>query len=298
MSKGYLYIFLTALISGASIYLNKFSVSVINPYIFTGVKNAAVVGLLGLVILGAGRWKELRRLSRRQWYKLVVIGFVGGGVPFLLFFKGLSLTSASQGALIHKSMFLWAGLMAAVFLKERFSRWSFVGLASIAAGIWLMSQGKFQPIGLGDGLVLVATLLWAAEAILAKRALADISPTIVAWGRMFFGLLVIVDLLLTTGQLPLLAKLTWSQLSWTGLTAALLFGYVIAWYAGLRRLPVTVATAILALGFPITSLLTVIFDGKSFTADQLAGFVLMILGAIPLLLLQRNASRLINTKSI
>ncbi|MFA5107629.1 MAG: DMT family transporter [Patescibacteria group bacterium] len=297
MSKGHLYIFLTALISGASVYLNKFSVSVINPYIFTGVKNAAVVVLLGLVILGAGRWKELRRLSRRQWYRLIVVGFVGGGVPFLLFFKGLSLTSASQGALIHKSMFLWAGLLAALLLKERFNRWSLVGLASIGAGIWLMSQGKLQPLGLGDGLVLIATLLWAVEAILAKRALADISSLVVAWGRMFFGLLVIVGFWAVSGQLPALGKITASQLSWIGLTSALLFGYVMTWYAGLRRLPVTVATAILTLGFPITSILAVLFDGKSFTADQLVGFALMTLGAVPLLLLQRNASRLIMSKS-
>lgn len=294
MSKGYLYIFLTALISGASVYLNKFSVNVINPYIFTGLKNSVVVVLLVLAIFGAGQWPVLRRLSRRQWGKLALLGLVGGGVPFLLFFKGLSLTSASQGALIHKSMFLWAGFLALVFLKERFNRWTLVGAISISAGIWFMSQGKFQAVGLGDGLILIATLLWAAEAVLAKRTLADITPTIVAWERMFFGLLVIVGFWSVSGQLSLVGKITVSQLGWVGLTAALLFGYVLTWYAGLRRLPVTVATAILTLGFPITGVLALIFDGKSVLNTQAYGIALITMGIIPLFLSQRKKTQQIN----
>lgn len=294
MSKGYLYIFLTALISGVSVYLNKFSVSVINPYIFTGLKNAAVVVLLALAILGAGQWTALRRLTRKQWGKLALVGLVGGGAPFLLFFKGLSLTSASQGALIHKSLFLWAGLLSVVFLKERFNRWSLVGVVSIGAGIWLMSQGKFQAVSLGDGLVLGATLLWAIEATLAKRALTDISPTIVAWGRMFFGLLVIIGFWVASGQFTLLGNITVPQLGWVGLTAALLFGYVLTWYTGLRRLPVTVATAILTLGFPITSVLALIFDGRSILNTQAYGITLIAIGVIPLLLSQRKKTQQIN----
>ena len=41
-NKGFLLVLATAFISGLSIFINKFGVSVINPYIFTGLKNIII----------------------------------------------------------------------------------------------------------------------------------------------------------------------------------------------------------------------------------------------------------------
>ena len=46
-----------------------------------------------------------------------------------------------------------------------------------------------------------------------------------------------------------------AQWGWVLFTAALLLGYVLTWYVGLKQVPVTVATCILLLGSPITTLL-------------------------------------------
>lgn len=60
-NKGLLLVFATAIISGFSIFLNKYSVSVINPYIFTFLKNTTVVLMLSGLIFFLKDWKlEIR----------------------------------------------------------------------------------------------------------------------------------------------------------------------------------------------------------------------------------------------
>jgi len=103
--KGLILVLTTAIISGISIFINKYSVSVINPYIFTFLKNAVVALMLSGLILLIKDWKILKFLTKKQWLLLLLIGLIGGSIPFLLFFKGLSLVSAAQGSFIHKTIF-------------------------------------------------------------------------------------------------------------------------------------------------------------------------------------------------
>src|SRR3989339_2183939 len=103
-NKGLVLILSTAVISGLSIFISKFGVSVINPYIFTGWKNIVVAVLAVGWILALKDWQILKSLNKKKWLWLVGVGLIGGSIPFLLFFKGLSLTTAAQGSFIHKTM--------------------------------------------------------------------------------------------------------------------------------------------------------------------------------------------------
>src|SRR3989344_5494999 len=89
-NKGYFLVFLTAVISGFSIFINKFSVSAINPYVFTGLKNVIVAVFLSSLFIFLKDFKIFRTAKIKEWILLAVIGLVGGSIPFLLFFKGLS----------------------------------------------------------------------------------------------------------------------------------------------------------------------------------------------------------------
>ena len=104
MKKGFLLVLLTAIISGVSIFLNSFGVKGINPFIFTGMKNFIVGMLLLSIILSFKYFNELKNLKRKDWQDLILIGFIGGSIPFLLFFKGLQLINGVQAAFVHKTM--------------------------------------------------------------------------------------------------------------------------------------------------------------------------------------------------
>ena len=87
--KGYYLVLATAVISGFSIFINKFGVAITNPYIFAFLKNFWVVLFLSAIIFAAGNFSDLRKLSRKQWGMLIIIGLVGGSIPFLLFFLAI-----------------------------------------------------------------------------------------------------------------------------------------------------------------------------------------------------------------
>ncbi|MCX6767882.1 MAG: DMT family transporter, partial [Candidatus Micrarchaeota archaeon] len=206
--KGILFAAVTALVSGASIFINKAGVAEFDPFLFTALKNALVAVLLLSIILLFSEWKALKRLDARQWKYLAAIGVVGGSIPFLLFFWGLSLTSAVNASFIHKTMFLFIGVLAAVFLREKMEKkYLFAAIALLAGNALLI--GLPGSLDYGALLVLAATVFWAVETIISKRALSalEIPPRIVALARMGFGSLVLAAFLFATGRMELLAGL-------------------------------------------------------------------------------------------
>lgn len=259
----------TAIISGVSIFINQFGVKVINSDIFTGLKNIVVAVILLCLIFWFKEWKLLAKLKIKEWGVLVLIGLVGGSIPFLLFFKGLAATSGASTSFIHKTLFIYVIVLAVLVLKEKVSKNLVIGASLLLLGnMLLLKIFNGLQFGYGEFLVLVATLFWAAEQIISKKALENISPKIVAWGRMFFGFLFIFIFWTATGQLKLLGGAGMAELSWVWITAIFLLGYVLTWYSGLKYIKVSTAACILSLGAPITSLLEMaqkgIFDWQIF----------------------------------
>jgi uncharacterized membrane protein len=132
--RGYMLVLATAFISGFSVFLNKFGVEASEPFVYTFVKNALVACLLLSIILLLGQRKALAGLQRRSCRNLAAIGILGGGIPFLLFFYGLKLTSAAKAAFIHKTMFVWVIPLAFLFLGERLSAKQTLAAAGLIAG--------------------------------------------------------------------------------------------------------------------------------------------------------------------
>jgi drug/metabolite transporter (DMT)-like permease len=275
--KGLFLVFFTAIISGFSIFINKYGVSGIDPYVFTFLKNVMVVLAFSGFILLAREWRQLIKLTKKQWLILVTIGFVGGGAAFLLFFKGLSITSAAQGSFIHKTMFIYTMILAAIFLREKVRKEMLIGALLILAGNLVALKSLHLSLNRGDLYVFLATLLWAAENIISKYALRDLPAKIVAWGRMFFGATLILVFLAINGQLAMIGHLSFEQTLWIEITSLILFGYVITWYSGLRYISVSTAAAILLLGSPITTFLAFAATGK-ITFGEIASSGLIVGG--------------------
>jgi len=277
-NRGLLLVLGTALISGIVVFISKMGVSVINPYIFTGLKNIVVASVVVGWLLMLKDWQVLRRLNRKQWLFLSMVGLIGGSIPFLLYFKGLSLTAPVQAAFIHKTMFIYVAVLAVIFLKEKISR-SFLiaGLALLLGNILLLRIIPHQ-FGWGDLLILLATLFWASENIVSKCLLKKLPARIIIWARMFFGSLLIVLFWLMTGQAHLITSLNIEQIGWVLIASAFLFGYLTTWYSGLKYLKVSVATTILLLASPITSLLSLVILGQGLMVSQIIGITLISCG--------------------
>ncbi|MBL7021776.1 DMT family transporter [Patescibacteria group bacterium] len=275
--KGFLLVLATAFISGISIFVNKFGIAMSDPYVFAGLKNTVVaVFLVGALLLI--NKQSLKEIKGKQWLLLLLIGLIGGAIPFLMFFKGLSLTLAVKAGFIHKSMFLVIALMSVVFLKNKPSKYVWVGIISLLIGNILFLNIKPQALNIGDLLVFGSVLLWSVEILLSKKLLNDLPANIVAGSRMFFGSIFIWVFLLITGKFSLVTNLSMEQWGWVGITAVLLIAYVTTFYSGLKHVSAVEATSVLALGAPITAILTMVFLDKSMSGMAFIGIAFIIFG--------------------
>ncbi|TAK00781.1 MAG: DMT family transporter [Chloroflexota bacterium] len=284
--------FATALISGVSIYVNGFAVKQLpDAAVFTTLKNAVAALILVGLAAATLRPADVRSMDRTSWTRLAVIGVVGGSLPFILFFGGLAMASAPSAAFIHKTLFIWVAILAVPFLGER------LGLAQLGAlGVLLAAQLLIIPPngvawGTGETMIAAATLLWAVEAILAKRLLGSVPSQVVGAGRLGIGLVVLVGYLLVSGKAGTLLALSGEQWAWALGTGVLLFAYVGTWYAALQRAPASLVTAILVVGAPITAVLQAFQKGALPATPVLAGQLLIGLAAIALAVYAIRAGR-------
>lgn len=269
-NKGIYLALATAVISGFAVFVNKFASKAFSgPFVFTTAKNIGVALILVSIILLPKFIKQLRALNKKQWSYLLLIGLIGGSIPFLMFFKGLTMVSSGNAALIHKTLFIWVGILAVVFLKEKLGRLQILAFIALFAGNLLLLGFKGWEFGAGDGLIFGATLFWAVEFILAKKVLRDLSSEIVAWGRMFFGSIFLLGFLGATGRMGGLFSLEAGQLKWLLLSCPLLFGYVFTWYKALKYEKASIVTVALVPASLITTLLNSIFITGIFSLKQL-----------------------------
>lgn len=271
--------FITALISGVSIFVNSFGVSLSDPFVYTTIKNALVVVFILSTFFIFKNMRELSALTKKQIAQLVIIGLIGGSVPFLLFFYGLSLGIASVSSFIFRSLFIFASLMAVFYLKEKIDHRFFIGALIVFIGNFLLVKGDLA-FGTGQIMVLIATLLWAIEYNYSRKVLAALSPRVVALGRMFFGSIFLLVFLGATGKINALFVISYDILPWTIIASLFLFLYVTFFYSALKYTTVSNATAALALGGPITALLNAVFIGKVPVITEIIGLLLTVIGAI------------------
>ena len=294
----------TALISGVSIFLNSYAVKALpDAGLFTTLKNGFAAAALFAVAVPVLRMRRQTLMINRQtvgW--LTVIGIIGGSIPFLLFFTGLSIASAPSAAFIQKTLFVWVALLAVPFLGERLGMLQIGALGVLFASLLLIAPPSGMTWGAGETMIAAATLLWAVEVIVARRLLAAgrVDPLVLGVGRLGIGLIVLVGYLAFTGKLALLGGLGATQWSWVVVSGVLLAAYVATWFTALRFAPATVVTSVLVLGAPITALLDAFVNGRVPGIAPLAGYGLVVFGALLLgaaLLRRRNPASLTETTS-
>jgi drug/metabolite transporter (DMT)-like permease len=277
--RGVLLALATAAISGLSVYLNAFGVKLVSDAaVYTTAKNAVAAIVLVSIALLLGTRREATSLDGRSRVGVLAIAVIGGSVPFVLFFSGLAIATAPTAAFIQKTMFIWVAFMAVPLLGER------LGLLQVGAlGVLLAGQALIAPPigvgwGMGETMILAATLLWSVEVVVAKRLLSGVSAPLLAASRMGLGFVILLGYLAVSGRLGGLAALTAEAWLWVLVTGGMLSAYVITWYSALRAAPATVVTSLLVGAALITGVLTAATSGKTPSPAVVAGYLLVLAG--------------------
>lgn len=286
---------LTACISGVAVYVNGFGVSRFDDAtVYTTAKNLIAALILIAVVLPrrAERTAWARPSSKRDWGMLATVAVIGGSVPFVLFFEGLSRAASADAAFVHKTLVVWVALLAVPLLAERLNLWHIGAIGLLVAGQTLLTTDLASfSFASGEWMILAATLLWSLEFIAAKRVLRDVGSLTVGAARMAGGVGLLVAFLAVTGRFGDLAGLTAAQWAWSAVVGGILAAFVASWYAALARVQAVDAAAVLVFAAVITAGLSGAFDGATL-APAASGLVLITAGtAIAILAALRRRER-------
>jgi drug/metabolite transporter (DMT)-like permease len=279
---GIVFALVAALISGFSVFVNGIGVKATDPLEYTLLKNLGALLLLAGATLTISQLKHFKGLSRKDWTYLLAIGIIGGSVPFAMFFTGLSMGGAVISSFIYRSLFVFAGIFGFVLLREKLEPTdAAISLLLISANAILLPENI--TFGLGQALVLGATILWALEYTLSRKILSHIHPNAVMISRFLFGSIVLFAItgIPSIDALGLSTNAGIRLLSIAALilpVAILLAGFAWVWYRALAKLPVFRATAILTIGGIITAILDASILGKSISPISLGSFILITAG--------------------
>lgn len=260
IKKGMLLAFLTSTISGVAIFYAKVAVTKIDPLVLTTSRNMTAAMLLIICYWLFGKKQELKNLKRNELSKLLLIGIIGGALPFFLFFTGLQLVGAQTANLIHKTLFIWVSILALVFLREKYNLVYAISFILIFIGNFYFA--KLQPaFSRGELLILAATIFWSIETILAKKVLKKISSELVGLFRMGIGSSILLITLILTGKAQKLLTINNQQLTIILIGGSILFFYIYSWYKALKYAPASLVTLVLTFSLVVGNLLNGAFAG-------------------------------------
>jgi len=275
---------MTAIVSGVAIIVNKFFIVKMDPVLFTTIR-AFFIGIGFFVISLFQNKFRMKNLKKFSWKILLIIGFVGGGIAFLLFFTGLKLTTGGRAAFLHKTLPMYITLFAYLFLREKITRKQLFAMLTMLLGTYFILSAKIEPTKmwsnptLGDLLVISATILWAVENTLAKYAMLNKeSNFVVSFARMFFGSLLLFSILVVMDKIDLLFTIPPEHIGYIAVSTGILFCYVLFYYSSLKYINVSKASTILLIAPMISLFLGYAWLDEIILPMQFLGSILILIG--------------------
>jgi len=255
----------------------------IGPFVLTAIR--FTIAALILTAL-ASRLPAEERAPGRHWLLLLGMGLTGVFGFSSLLYSGLRFTTATNGSLINGTGPLVTGLLAALLLRESFTRRSVVGAIISLIGVsFIVSSGSFDTLlhmqfNTGDLFVLTAVVIWGLYSVMSR---------VVTRSRSALS----VTMLSTWLSLPMLypaAVWEWRArpptLSLPVMLAVVYIGVFpsvvsfLAWNESVRRLGPGKVMAFYNMLPVFATLIGVLLLGEPFSLSQLAGGGLIISGSL------------------
>jgi drug/metabolite transporter (DMT)-like permease len=247
------------------------------PFVAIRFLLAGLVLLSVALLLGQGR-----EVGRKDLLNMAGVGFVGVAMNNVAFTLGVSMTTASDTALIYAAVPIWGILLGLALGLERPTLWGVVGVALAFLGVGVVLYGGFgggESSLEGDSLVVIATMCWGSYAVLSLPLLRTYSPLTVAAYTMLFGGLAALPL-----AVPSFVVAEWGQVSsgaWRAMAYSTLlvaaYGFW-AWQWGVSRVG---ANRVLVYQYLITLVGVVsgvVLLGEGLTTNKILGGAVILLG--------------------
>ncbi len=186
---------LTVFFFGTNFVAVKLVVESAPPLLFAAVR-FTLAGLLLLLLLRVLEGGS-RPGGRGEALRLLGLGAVGITLTQSFFTFGVSLTTATNTALMYSTSPIWGMLLGSLLGLERPGLRNILGVALALLGVGLVVYGGLELGGtslVGDLLILAAAVCWGSYTMLSLALLGRYSPLAVAAYPMLLGGLAIFPL--------------------------------------------------------------------------------------------------------
>lgn len=208
-------------IHGANYSIAKIAMpQYIQPYAFILLRLAPAACIYGLLWWKYGH----QNVARKHWPVLILCGFFGAAFNQLTFFKGLSLTTPINAALIMILVPVFTMILASFILREKITLKKIIGIIlGLTGAAYIIFNGSAAVQQLifskGDFLVFLNALSYAFFLVLIKPLTKKYHPLTILFWTFTFGCLI---------SLPFgwqeMQSVQWSQMP---ISALLAIAYVI-----------------------------------------------------------------------
>jgi len=274
-----LYLLLAVFFLGTNPVAVKLAVREIPPLPFVALRFVAA----GLLLLAVARVFGGRGAPQaRDLAALAGVGALGVGLNNVAFTLGVSMTTASDTALIYAAVPVWGMLLGLALGLERPERRGVAGVALAFLGVALIvwSGGGEAGSSLeGNLLVALATVCWGSYAVLSLPLLRAYPPVVVAAYTMLFGGLAAVP-----AALPGLLEPGWlgaGGTAWAATAYSTLLVAAFGFWAWQRGVSQTGANRVLVYQYLITLVGVasgVVLLGEGLSPARLAGGAVVLAG--------------------
>ncbi|MEM1391766.1 MAG: DMT family transporter [Cyanobacteria bacterium P01_D01_bin.116] len=137
--------------------------------------------LLAIYLKWRGNLPTISQLRSTSW-KLLIIATIFLAINYILFVKGLAMTSPSNAEVLIQLAPVIMGLGGLVIFKERYSLFQWIGISILTIGFLLFFNEQLSNLItvqstylFGSGLIMVAAVAWSIYALAQKQLLQSLS---------------------------------------------------------------------------------------------------------------------------
>ncbi|MCU0421232.1 MAG: DMT family transporter [Bacteroidia bacterium] len=192
--KVHLALFMVSLIYGATFTIAKQVMPLyVKPFAFIlmRVSVAAV-----FIFIFHSIFVKKKITDKKDFLQLGISALFGVAFNMLLFFKGLSITTPINGAVLMLNTPIFVAIFASVYLKEKISTTKIAGIIIAAGGALVLMGGNSFSFSnqtlAGDLMVTANAIIYAFYLVYAKSLMQKYHPLTVTMWSFMFGFLVVL----------------------------------------------------------------------------------------------------------
>lgn len=230
--------------------------------------------------------KRIKYLKKENVKSLLLVGFIGNGIPAFLFTKAQTQVSSSLAGMLNSLVPLFALIVGYIFYKVRVKKLNvlgvFIGLIGAVGLIVMSSEGAFSASGYYSLFIVLATICYSISVNEIKQKLAELDGvSIMSFAFMFIGPWAGIYLFFSDYQYTLSSPDYMHNFTYvfflallSSVIANIIFNYLI------KHTTALFATSVTYL-IPAVAILLGILDGESVRFEQLI-FIAVILAGVSL----------------